>query len=233
MRALVDRWRSLNPCAFFDEDSIEPGGDGVGAIERGIEGSRHVVFVITPASVASRRVAMETALTIFGDPDARDRRLMPVMLETTPPEVIRLSVRPRNRIDLTDSATRQARYHYLLGFLKVPERPPLPVIPGSKGDGTSVGTGTTEVSMSSSDGDGHGEGGDRCSAVVTQVTTAKCPIESIIDSHEGVFWVGADGGVSSTRRDDNVDKGAWHPPFAIAPPDSARAGPPLVAISRR
>jgi hypothetical protein len=51
-------------------------------------------------------------------------------------------------------------------------------------------------------------------------------------SHEEVFWIGADGGVSSTWRDDNVDNGAWHPQFSIALPNSVRAGSPLVAISR-
>jgi len=52
-------------------------------------------------------------------------------------------------------------------------------------------------------------------------------------SHEEVFWIGADGDVSSTWRDDNVDNGAWHPPFAVASPNSARGDSPLVAISRR
>src|SRR5262245_48499221 len=68
--AMVEQWRSRNLRVFFDEDSIEPGEDVVAAIERGIGRSRHVVFVITPASVAGRWVAMETASTIISDPDA-------------------------------------------------------------------------------------------------------------------------------------------------------------------
>jgi len=47
-----------------------------------------------------------------------------------------------------------------------------------------------------------------------------------------VFWVGADGDVSSTWQNDNVDKGAWHQQFAIAFPNTVRAGSSLVAISR-
>jgi hypothetical protein len=71
VRALVDQWRSLGLNVFFDEDTIDPGDAVVEAIERGIERSRHVVFVITPTSVASRWVALETAATIFNDLEAR------------------------------------------------------------------------------------------------------------------------------------------------------------------
>lgn len=49
---------------------------------------------------------------------------------------------------------------------------------------------------------------------------------------EEVFWIGANGDVSSTWRNDNMDNGAWHQQFAIAVPGSVRQDSPLVAIAR-
>jgi len=49
---------------------------------------------------------------------------------------------------------------------------------------------------------------------------------------EEMFWIGADGDVSSTWRNDNVDNGRWHQQFAIAVPGSVRGDSPLVAIAR-
>ena len=49
---------------------------------------------------------------------------------------------------------------------------------------------------------------------------------------EEVFWVGANGDVSSTWRADDVDNGSWHQQFGIAFPGSVRAGSPLVPLLR-
>ncbi len=49
---------------------------------------------------------------------------------------------------------------------------------------------------------------------------------------EDVFWIGADGDVSSNWRNDNIDSGNWHAQFALANPGSARAGSPLAALAR-
>ena len=51
-------------------------------------------------------------------------------------------------------------------------------------------------------------------------------------SQEEVFWIGADGDVSSNWRNDNVDSGKWHEQFRIAVPQSVREDSPLVAIAR-
>ena len=119
-------------CVFFDEDSIDPGEDIIAGIERGLIGSRHVVLVITPTAVASRWVAMETASTVFSDPDSRSRRLIPVLLEPTDYKKLQLAVQRLNWIDLTDPATRLDRYHHLLKFLKVTDRPHFPELSGPK-----------------------------------------------------------------------------------------------------
>jgi lipopolysaccharide/colanic/teichoic acid biosynthesis glycosyltransferase len=178
VRALVEQWRSLDLKVFFDEDTIEPGEDVVGAIERGIETSRHVLFIITPMSVASPWVAMETATTIMDDPDVSARRLIPVLLEPTPRDSIRPAVRRLNLIDLTDSATRLDCYHRLLKFLQVAARPPFPGIPGMNGECSPGATHAValpnEPATSSLDG-------DRSSATLTPTTKSGTQIEIIID----------------------------------------------------
>jgi hypothetical protein len=50
--------------------------------------------------------------------------------------------------------------------------------------------------------------------------------------HEELFWIGANGDISSNWRNDTVDNGQWHQQFAIAIPGSVREDSPLVAIAR-
>lgn len=126
VRRVVDQWRSLGLTVFFDEDSIQPGEDVVTAIEKGISNSRHIVLVLTPSALASDWVAMEIATTITNDPAARDRRLLPVLLEAT--DNIRPLIKRLNMIDLTDEGTREDRYQFLLNSLKVNSLP-LPSVP--------------------------------------------------------------------------------------------------------
>jgi hypothetical protein len=49
---------------------------------------------------------------------------------------------------------------------------------------------------------------------------------------EDVFWVGLNGDVSNTWRNDNVDNGIWHQQIGIAAPNSVRPNSPLVALGR-
>ncbi len=53
-----------------------------------------------------------------------------------------------------------------------------------------------------------------------------------VPGQEEMFWIGANGDVSSTWRNDNVDNGNWHQQFGIAFPNSARADSPLVVFAR-
>ena len=102
---------------FFDEDSIGPGESIVRAIEKAIQDSNHVVLVISPSSLTSKWVAMETALAVYGDPDASRRVLIPVILEPVETRSIPLSVRSLNHVDLTDPSTRGGRFKRLLAHL--------------------------------------------------------------------------------------------------------------------
>lgn len=102
---------------FFDEDSIKPGEDTVSAIEKAIESSRHVILVISPSSIASNWVALETAITVYNDPDASKGVLIPIILESVNPDQIKLTVRRLNRIDLTYPQTRDKQFQDLLRYL--------------------------------------------------------------------------------------------------------------------
>ena len=68
---------------FFDEESIEFGVDSTASIEEGLEHSKHVLFVISPDSVASGWVSLETSIGIYSDPSAREKKIIPILLEPT------------------------------------------------------------------------------------------------------------------------------------------------------
>lgn len=121
VRQLVAQWRGLGLRVFFDEDSIDPGEPIDDGIERGVIGSRHIILVITPSAVASRWVALETSLAIITDPDGQNGRIIPVVLEPTPRNKIKLVIQRLHWIDLTSSQTRRERYHRLLEFLGIKE----------------------------------------------------------------------------------------------------------------
>ncbi|HEX2203273.1 MAG TPA: amino acid adenylation domain-containing protein [Longimicrobium sp.] len=146
VRRLVAQWRALGIEVFFDEDSILPGEEVVAAIERGIQGCRHVVLILTRASMDSRWVAAEIAMAQAEDPAARSRKLIPVLVEPIAWEEIRPSLRSRAIVDLTEPASRTLNYHTLLRSLEVlrndlPDPPELdPVtsaVPVPGGDGES------------------------------------------------------------------------------------------------
>src|ERR1044071_4828170 len=81
VRSLVEQFRGIGLKVFFDEDTILGGEPVVRAIENGLLRSRHVLLVLSRAALASRWVALETAITIAEDPDGRGRRVIPVKIE--------------------------------------------------------------------------------------------------------------------------------------------------------
>ena len=103
VRAIVQQWRELGLSVFFDEDTIQPGEDVVTALDRARDNSRHTVLLITPESIASPWVDQELNAAVYLDPGARERRLIPVLLEPVADSEIPISVRKLNRVDLTDA----------------------------------------------------------------------------------------------------------------------------------
>jgi hypothetical protein len=119
VRTLYEFLTARGLSVFFDEESIPPGTNIVRGIEEGLEQSRHVVLVLSPSSVASKWVAMETQLTVHDDPDARRGTLVPVLIEHVDFDKLRPSVRSVNCIDLTDEERREERIRFLLRHIGV------------------------------------------------------------------------------------------------------------------
>jgi hypothetical protein len=118
VRRLVTQLRELGLNVFFDEDSI-PGGAAIAkGLDDAIESCDYTIVVLSPASVESSWVAREIAIATQLDPDARDRRLIPVMIEPVDQALLK-PFRLLNIIDLTNPHTREAQYHHLLRSLGV------------------------------------------------------------------------------------------------------------------
>ena len=108
---------------FFDEDSIAPGESIIEAIERGIESSRHVVLILSPESLQSQWVAMETAWALH---DAPGKKVVPVILEEIDLQKVRLGVRTLNAVNLSAPTLREERLRFLLRHLCVENADQLP-----------------------------------------------------------------------------------------------------------
>jgi hypothetical protein len=80
-RRVAEKLRENGLSVFFDEDSIELGDDIAKAIEEGLQSSRHVLLVLSPAALKSDWVALEYSCIIYKDPSAAKRTLIPIMRE--------------------------------------------------------------------------------------------------------------------------------------------------------
>lgn len=78
-RRLAVRLREAGLSVFFDEDSISLGEDLSAAIEDGLRSSRHVLLVLSPESLASSWVALEYSASLYKDPSAANRSLIPIL----------------------------------------------------------------------------------------------------------------------------------------------------------
>lgn len=65
---------------FFDEESIGGGESISAAIAKGLERSKHILLVMSPEWVRSRWCFLEQDVASWNDPDARQRRIIPLLL---------------------------------------------------------------------------------------------------------------------------------------------------------
>ena len=79
-RDLVQRLRQAGLSVFFDEDSISLGEDVPLALERAIIASRHVFLILSPEAISSRWVALEMSTSLYRDPNAAERTIIPIIL---------------------------------------------------------------------------------------------------------------------------------------------------------
>ena len=80
-RQLVKHLREAGLSVFFDEDSIRLGEDILTALENGLTKSRHVLLVLSPQALKSRWVALELSTSLYRDPDAAARFIIPIVRE--------------------------------------------------------------------------------------------------------------------------------------------------------
>lgn len=122
-QALVLDLRARDVALWFDREQIAPGEVFTHRIERGLQQSRDMVQLLSAAALASPWMDEEKAyaLTVVnarGQPGAR--RLIPVLLDDTPPAGLLAS---RLWIDLRDPARRGAELDRLARALRG-QRPP-------------------------------------------------------------------------------------------------------------
>ena len=109
-----DQLRDAGFRVWFDEWRLRGGENWIVGLRRGVNESRHVVFVISPESLDAEWPQFEMYLAILKDPIARDRRLIPV-LHTPCPVPDELAI--RNWIDFSNTHTDPARYEFRLAQL--------------------------------------------------------------------------------------------------------------------
>jgi hypothetical protein len=100
---------------FFDKWDITPGDDVPVELEKALTESRHVALVMTPEAFKSEWVSLEVSTTIYSDPSARKRKIIPLLRRPCEPP---LTIRRINRIDFTDDSNYQNSLEILLATLR-------------------------------------------------------------------------------------------------------------------
>ncbi len=113
-RDLARRLRDSGFNVWLDEWCLRGGESWIVGLERGVQESRHLVFVVSPDSVGAVWPNFEQLLGMLEDPDARDRKLIPV-IHTHHPLPPRLKI--RQYIDFSDTHDRPQLYEFRLAQL--------------------------------------------------------------------------------------------------------------------
>jgi hypothetical protein len=78
---LVPRLSAAGYSIVLDATDFVAGATGIGEMERAVIDSRRVLLVLTPEYLASRWGTFENLMAQTLDPDARDRKMIPVLLK--------------------------------------------------------------------------------------------------------------------------------------------------------
>jgi hypothetical protein len=100
-------------------------------IERAVTRSRHTLAVLTPAWADSEWSEIESLLARHGDPAARRRRLIPLLLKPCPGQ-LPLRIEVLSYADFTDPGQHELQFEHLRRQLQTPEddQPSAPRPPG-------------------------------------------------------------------------------------------------------
>ena len=80
-RDLAKGLRSRGLVIFLDEDSVRLGDDVPTAIEHALVRSRHILLVLSPEALSSKWVALEISMSLYRDPDAAERSVIPIIIK--------------------------------------------------------------------------------------------------------------------------------------------------------
>ena len=113
-RDLARRLRDSGLSVWFDEWRLRGGENWMVGLRRGVNESRHVVFVVSPESIDAVWPLFEVYLTIFHDPIAQDRKLIPIIHSPCDlPDELAI----RQYIDFSDTHDRPQLYEFRLAQL--------------------------------------------------------------------------------------------------------------------
>ncbi len=100
VRQVCRNLRGAGLRVFFDEDSIPAGGELLRSIEEALDASRHILLFLSKASLGSKWVALEIAVSVPSYADASRGALIPVALEELDHQQIRASLRRLKIVNL-------------------------------------------------------------------------------------------------------------------------------------
>jgi len=111
---------------FFDKWDILPGSDVPVELEKALKESRHIGLVMSPEAFKSAWVSLEVSTSIYSDPAARQRKIIPILRR---PCEIPLIIQRLNRIDFTEDLSYQSSLEILLATLRGKPLPRGKIIP--------------------------------------------------------------------------------------------------------
>lgn len=111
---LLPRLEKAGVTVCIDHACFEPGAPILAEIERAILNSRKTLVVLTPAYLKSEWAELENVLVATLDPAARNRRLLPIVLEACD---LPLRLRSLIHLDFTDPDNIEGQFQRLLSAL--------------------------------------------------------------------------------------------------------------------
>src|SRR4051812_28208191 len=137
---LLQKLEAAGLKVFIDFRDFEIGAPSLTEMERGVEKSRKTLLVLSPAYLKSEWTEFEGLMVQTLDPAARQRRLIPLLLERV---ALPTRIGMLTYVDFSNPDDRALAWTRLLRALKVPNpAAPAPVaLPASGSSGASAASG--------------------------------------------------------------------------------------------
>ena len=99
---------------FFDEVNVPPGADFISAIETAASSSSNLALVLSPGSLNSKWVGMETQLAMMRSIGDSKQSIIPIVLDDIDLTKVRPWLHTLNWVDLREPETRERKLRVLL-----------------------------------------------------------------------------------------------------------------------